>query len=84
MIKTYVERSGERFALYQGIGQLYGGWLMETGGNAVTLEELESCGADDMICDVNALIATPGIWEMCDERDYEYVADWLAAWGIEE
>ena len=28
MIKTYVEHSGERFALYKGISQLYGGWLL--------------------------------------------------------
>lgn len=74
----------ERFALYVGIDHLVGGWLLETGGNADTLEELESCGAEYIISAVSAIIEAPDVpWEECDESDDEYVADWLSAWGID-
>lgn len=42
------ENSGERYYLYVGISELYGGWMLETCGNPDTLEALEECGGTEV------------------------------------
>lgn len=75
--------SGERFYLYTGIDELYGGWMLETGGNPDTLAALEDCGGDELIAEINAAISSPKTeWEPLTEDDSEYIAGYLEAWGI--
>lgn len=86
MKKTYfLEESGEQFALYIGIGGLYGGWILETGGNPDTLETLEECGGTcaGLIAKINAAISDLQTeWEPLTSDDLAYIAGYLEAWGI--
>lgn len=79
------ENSGEGFYLYTGINELYGEWMLETGGDPVTLAALEECGDDcaELIAEINAAISSPRTeWEPLTEGDFAYIAEWLEAWGI--
>lgn len=75
----------QRFALYIGIDQLYGSWLLETNGDPNTLVSLEDEQGED--CDarietIRDIISDPATpWEPCDEDDESYVAEWLGIWG---
>lgn len=78
------ENSGERYYLYTGISELYGGWMLETGGNPDTLEALEECGGTcaGLIAKINAAISDPRTeWEPLTKDDLAYIAGYLEAWG---
>lgn len=86
---AYLNNCSERYALYVGIGALSGGWLMETGGDPCTLNDLEdaynngSDTAEGLIDSVNKLIADPATpWEELGEEDKAYVQEWLEIWGL--
>ena len=84
MKKTYFynEDTSERFALYVGIDRVYGGWIKETGGDPITLNDLEEIGSEEEIEAINATIADPSTpWESLTDEDEEYVNDYLVAWG---
>lgn len=79
------ENSGERYYLYTGISELYGGWMLETGGNPDTLEALEECGGAcaGLIAKINAAISDSRTeWEPLASDDMAYIAGYLEAWGI--
>lgn len=87
MKKTYITdpETSERCALYVGIDQLYGGWLLETSGDPTTLNELEDADCTDEIDAITAIITTPGTyWEPTTAEDAKYISGWLRTWGIEE
>ena len=75
----------EKFALYIGIEQIDGNWLLQTGGNPTTLVDLEDEQDED--CDVRIeairdIISDPTTpWEPCDEDDESYITEWLGIWG---
>lgn len=79
------KNSGEHFYLYTGISGLYGGWMLETGGNPDTLESLEECGGAcaGLMSRINAAISDPRTeWEPLTMDDLAYIAGYLEAWGI--
>lgn len=84
MKKTYISaESGERCALYTDISAVYGGYILETGGDPTCLNELEQAGDETTIDAVRAIIAdssTP--WEICNEADCAYISECLETWGI--
>lgn len=85
MLFSIDENSGERFYLYTGINWLYGGWMLETGGDPDTLETLEECGGTcaGLIAKVNAAISSQRTeWEPLTRDDLAYIAGYLEAWGI--
>ena len=76
--------------LYVGIEPVYGEFILETGGDPITLNDLEEGSADGisecekLIETINNIIANPNTyWEPCDEEDEEYIQDNLEAWGID-
>lgn len=73
----------ERFALYIGIDEVYGGWLLETAGNPLTLSQAEDADMWYEIDTINRIIKnvnTP--WEICNKKDIDYINDILCAYGI--
>ena len=96
MKKTYFynENTSEWLALYVGIDRVYGGWIEETGGDPITLNDLEDAlsqapdeDTEDAIqkelAFVNATLADPSTpWEPLEPEDEEYIHDTLVAWGI--
>lgn len=76
----------QKFALYVGIEQIDGNWLLETNGDPITIVDME--GAQDEECDasiesIRNIISDPTTpWEACNEEDAEYVLDTLSAWGM--
>lgn len=76
----------QKFALYVGIEQIEGNWLLETNGDPITIVDME--GAQDEECDasiesIRHIISDPTTpWEACNEEDAEYVLDTLSAWGM--
>lgn len=91
MKKTYFtsESTSEAYALYVGIDAVYGGWIMETGGDPTCLNELEEAvsngvdGAEANINAINEIIASQATpWEDLDEEDLEYIQEWLEIWGL--
>lgn len=83
MKKTYVEKNGERFALYANIEGVYGEWIIESGGDALTLNDYEDAQADGEIDEIDEILSCEStVWEECDEEDLEYIRDWLETWGI--
>lgn len=86
-VKSYRYGSGEeRFALYSGISQLHGGWLMETSGDPITLTTLEEAdNSEKIIASIDRVLSSIGTdWKALTEEDEEYIADFLAECGIEE
>lgn len=82
---TSISENGdtERYTIYNEIDALYGGWLLTTKGDPVTLNSLEDAGDAEGIEKINALLSdgsTP--WEVCDENDLNYINEWLTLWGI--
>lgn len=87
MKKTYItdNETSERYALYVGIDQIYGGWMMETSGDPDTLNTLEDSDCADLIEKITSTINDPATeWEQATEEDNEYVAEWLEIWGLAE
>ena len=86
-VESYRYGSGEeRFTLYSGISQLYGGWLMETSGDPITLTTLEEAdNSEKIIASIDRVLSSIGTdWKALTEEDEEYIADFLAECGIEE
>lgn len=84
MKKAYItnENATGTFALYVGIDALHGGWLLETGGDPTTLNELEEAQAEADIAAINNVIADPDTpWEELKKENLEYVREWLEIWG---
>lgn len=73
--------------LYVGIEPVYGGFILETGGDPITLNDLEDANTpecDEIIQNINNFISNPNTyWEPCNEEDEEYVLGYLEAWGID-
>lgn len=85
-IEWYRHDSGtERFALYDDIEKLHGGWLMETSGNPITLTTLEETDNSEKIIEsinhIRNSISTD--WNTLTEEDKEYISDFLAECSIE-
>lgn len=81
MKKTTIYGDTENFNLYFGIKELYGEFLLETGGDPTCLGELEEEDADGWIHAVNDLLNDPATpWEPCTKEDEEYVAEWVNIW----
>lgn len=73
----------ERFALYIGIDEVYGGWLLETAGAPLTLNDYEDADTEHEINAINRIIESDNTpWEMCDADDIESVRSTLRGWGI--
>lgn len=84
MKKTLFESReyGNRY-LYVGIDNIYGEFMLETGGDPTCLNELEDAGCEELIETINNVIADPNTyWESCDDDDDQYIAEWLEIWGI--
>ena len=77
----------QSFALYAGIAQVDGGWLLETNGYPLclgSLEDEQSDDADARIDSVRDILSDPSTpWEECSEDDKEYIYDILRDWGIQ-
>lgn len=94
MKKTYIQfRSNfasisrhdgsEQFALYADVDAVYGGWIAETSGEPMCLNELEDAGCDGVIAEISSIIADPATpWEALNDEDTEFIRDTLGAWGI--
>lgn len=71
----------EKFALYIGISQVDGGWLLETGGDPASitsLADVQSDDADSLIGSIQNIISDPVTpWEECSEEDKEYIYETL-------
>lgn len=82
---TVYNFSGEEsFTLYTGVSAVYGEYILGTGGNPTSLEELEDAGDENAVTDIAAILADPTTpWEECTDEDYKYVALTLLNWGIE-
>lgn len=90
MKKTYLQRDEKngvelsrfggdpKYTLYNGIEELSGGWLLETGGDPVTVETAPEL--EEIITKIINSSRTP--WEPITPEDREYIADTLAAWGL--
>lgn len=86
MKKTAIYTESERFWLFYGIESVYGGYILETGGDPTCLNELEDAQndqADSLIESISDIINDPRTpWEACDEEDEEYVKETLESLGI--
>lgn len=83
MEKTYITINEERFALYNGIASVYGGYILETNGGATCLNELEDVEDAALIDQIATVIADPTTpWESLEEEDTQYIRDTLGIWGI--
>ena len=86
MKKTYIY-NGERQTLYVGIPEIYGEFILTTSGDPTCLNELEDSNndtCDAMIAGIRETINDPETsWERCNDKDKEYVSEWLKIWGIE-
>lgn len=69
--------------LYSGIAPLYGGWILTTAGDPLTLEACEKAGDEATIAKVNALLSSDDWRVTMGTDDIYYVADCLKAWGID-
>lgn len=82
---NYIGQGEEVQTLYAGVHpNLYGNFLVTSGGDPVTLNELEggeACGA--AIDSIQWIMADPTTdWRECNAADQEYVREWLSIWGI--
>lgn len=83
MKKTTIYVNDLPFTLYADVDAVYGGWLMETSGEACCLNQLEDVEADSEIAEINEVIADPATpWEKPTVEDIGYVRDVLQSWGI--
>lgn len=76
----------QNFALYVGIEQIEGNWLLETNGGPITIVDMEEDWYEECeakIESIQEIITDPSTpWEPCDEEDEAYVSEWLSIWGI--
>lgn len=78
-----------RFALYNGVPELDGGWMMETNGDPVaengltdTPASMDDCCATEL-SSIRTILSDPlAPWESANAEDVAYISDWLKAWGI--
>ena len=83
---TYTLDNGdgtERFALYVGLDNVCGGYILETSGDPTCLNELEDNGCESEIAAIKRIIndsTTP--WMGLTQDDADYITDTLTAWGI--
>ena len=95
MKKTYVQYDAtytldngdsiERYALYVGLSNVYGGYILETAGDPTCLNELEDNGCETEIAALDQIINDPTTpWQELTEDDLSYIADTLTAWGIDQ
>jgi hypothetical protein len=86
MKKTIINiGEGYREVLYIGIKELYGGFLLETEGDPLTLNTLEDNDEEELIKMIDSTIKDDGTpWDECDDKDTEYIKGWLVTWGIED
>lgn len=88
-VASYRNDGSEAYALYVGIDAVYGGWIMETGGDPTCLNELEEAvsnginTAEAEINAINEIIANPSTsWESLNFEDQEYIRFTLKSWGL--
>lgn len=75
----------ERFALYVGLDNVYGGYILEAGGDPTGLNELEDNGCESEIAEINQIINDPATpWKDLTQDDADYISDTLTAWGIDQ
>lgn len=96
MKKTYVQYNdntytldngdgSERYVLYIGLDNVYGGYILETAGDPTGLNELEDNGCETEIAALDQIINDPTTpWQELTEDDLSYIADTLTAWGIDQ
>lgn len=96
MKKTYVQYNDniytlnngdgvERYVLYIGLDNVYGGYILETAGDPIGLNDLEDSNGESEIASINHIINDPATpWEDLTQDDAEYISDTLAAWGIDQ
>lgn len=73
------------YTLYADVDAVYGGWMLTTEGEPITLNALEDEGdsGEQEIAEVNAILDDPSTaWEPLEAEDEEYIRDVLEAWGI--
>lgn len=73
------------YTLYADVDAVYGGWMLTTDGEPVTLNALEDEGdsGEREIEEVNAILGDLStVWELLEPEDEEYIHDTLEAWGI--
>lgn len=95
MKKIHIECEGPEpvQTLYYGISRIDCGWMLTTAGNPVTRNDYEDTigwydensdeyrAAESDLSHIESLIeADRG--EECDERDIDYINEWLEIWGI--
>lgn len=83
---------GQRFALYKGIPELDGGWMMETNGYPVdetALTDNHTGMDDDMdfrateLSSIRDILSDPHApWASIGEEDVAYISNWLKEWGF--
>lgn len=96
MKKTYVQYNDntytldngdgiERYVLYIGLDNVYGGYILESAGDPTGLNELEDNGCETEIAALDQIINDPTTpWQELTEDDLSYIADTLTAWGIDQ
>lgn len=72
----------EQHKLYRGIPELNGGWLLQTRGDPVTLEMLESVEDETTIDKINQMLNDDDEWWDAEGEDYQYVSRWLDIWNL--
>lgn len=73
----------EQFYLYAGVDAIYGGWLLETGGTPICLNDLEDAGGEAMIAAIHSILEDPSTdWEDLNDEDVSYISDTLNSWGL--
>lgn len=74
--------------LYNGISRIWGGWMLTTEGDPITVNDLEEAVAnnpavEEEVKQLYKEIGDPHLeWEKCDEEDVTYIEGWLETWGI--
>lgn len=70
--------------LFNGIPELYGGWMIETEGNVITKVVLEDNDDYETIRAIEAYLNDDSVgWYSAGRKETEYVENWLKTWGIE-
>lgn len=72
----------EQHKLYRGIPELNGGWLLQTRGDPLTLEMLESVEDETTIDKINQMLNDDDEWWDAEGEDYQYVSRWLDIWNL--
>lgn len=83
---------GQRFALYSGIPELDGGWMMETNGYPVdetALTDVYDVMDDSadfraaQLSNIRDILNDPAApWVSVDAEDIAFISGWLKEWGF--